>query len=128
MNPNNDALTAPHEPMARFCPGCGSVGEVPKDKFRDCCPDGARARKIPEELARQCHDLFRMAVDSATAVRPTPLTIAQIRDAALVDSWIFVNATVESLMKFTQAIERAHGIGSPGAPVVPTPTTPKAES
>lgn len=52
------------EPMARFCPGCGSVGVVPK-KFRDCCPDGASARIIPASLAAQCHNLFQGAINNA---------------------------------------------------------------
>lgn len=54
------------EDMVRFCPGCGSVGEVEK-KFRDCCPDGSRARLIPEPLARQCRDLFQLALRAATS-------------------------------------------------------------
>ena len=33
----------PLEPLTRFCPGCGSVGDVPA-KYRDCCPDGSHAR------------------------------------------------------------------------------------
>ena len=54
------------EPMTRFCPGCGSVGEVPK-KYRDCCPDGSDSRVIPEKLAKQCHDLFQGALQAAMA-------------------------------------------------------------
>lgn len=55
---------APVEAMVRFCPGCGSVGEVP-DAYRDCCPDGIGARVIPAALATKCHDLFRMALSAA---------------------------------------------------------------
>lgn len=51
------------EPMARFCPGCGSVGPVP-EKYRDCCPDGDKARMIPEALARHCRDLFQLALSA----------------------------------------------------------------
>lgn len=54
------------EPMTRFCPGCGSVGDVPK-KYRDCCPDGSNSRVIPEKLAKQCHDLFQGALQAAMA-------------------------------------------------------------
>lgn len=54
----------PVEPMTRFCPGCGSVGEVDYTKHLDCCPDGMQARIIPEQLARQCHDLFHAALDA----------------------------------------------------------------
>lgn len=60
-------IQATPEPVLRFCPGCGSVGDVP-DTYRDCCPDGANARLIPESLAHRCHDLFRLALDVATGV------------------------------------------------------------
>jgi hypothetical protein len=62
-------LTAEPEPMARFCPGCGSVGEVPS-KYRDCCPDGGRARVIPESLAKHCRDLFQLAINAAAPAAP----------------------------------------------------------
>lgn len=52
------------EPMTRFCPGCGSVGPVP-NTYRDCCPDGGRARIIPESLAVRCRDLFQAALVAA---------------------------------------------------------------
>ena len=52
------------EPLTRFCPGCGSVGDVP-DSYRDCCPDGAKARLIPTSLAHHCHDLFTLALGVA---------------------------------------------------------------
>jgi hypothetical protein len=45
------------EPMVRFCPECGNVGEV-EPGFRDCCPDGSAARVIPEPLARKCRETF----------------------------------------------------------------------
>lgn len=54
------------EPLTRFCPGCGSVGPVP-EKYRDCCPDGSRARMIPEPLANHCRDLFLVALGGARA-------------------------------------------------------------
>lgn len=57
------------EKLVRFCPGCGSVGDVP-DTFRDCCPDGSNARMIPEDLATRCHDLFLLALDGAKAQQP----------------------------------------------------------
>lgn len=65
------ADAANSEPMTRFCPGCGSVGDVP-DKFRDCCPDGSHARMIPASLAQRCHDLFKLALDGAAADAATP--------------------------------------------------------
>jgi hypothetical protein len=55
------APQASAEPLARYCPGCGSVGPV-EDKYRDCCPDGNQARMIPARLAEQCRDTFRLAI------------------------------------------------------------------
>lgn len=57
------------EALVRFCPGCGSIGEV-ESKYRDCCPDGSHARRIPESLATRCQSLFRAALESAVAPQP----------------------------------------------------------
>jgi hypothetical protein len=68
------------EPMTRFCPGCGSVGDVPS-QYRDCCPDGKRARMIPKNMADQCHDLFQLALDGArqsAPPKPVPMTDEQM--------------------------------------------------
>lgn len=68
------ALAAPEpkaEAMVRFCPGCGSVGPVP-ETYRDCCPDGKKARMIPASLAAHCHDLFQLALEAAPAAQPQP--------------------------------------------------------
>ncbi|MVT38909.1 hypothetical protein GO497_25020 [Acidovorax citrulli] len=60
------------EAVTRFCPGCGSVGDV-VGNYKDCCPDGANARLIPVSLARKCHDLFRAALDATFAsLSPAP--------------------------------------------------------
>lgn len=64
------------EQLTRFCPGCGSVGEVDA-KFRDCCPDGSQARVIPVALANKCHDLFQLALASASP----PVAVQEERDA-----------------------------------------------
>jgi hypothetical protein len=45
----------------RYCPECGSVGPVPKDK-RDCCPDGNRAVTVPPEVAEQARAGFQLAL------------------------------------------------------------------
>lgn len=71
------------EPVLRFCPGCGSVGDVP-DTYRDCCPDGANARLIPASLAHRCHDLFRLALDAATP-EPVGEPVAWLRASELAD-------------------------------------------
>lgn len=54
------------EPMTRFCPACGLVGEV-DPKHRDCCPDGAKARVIPKDLADHCHNLWSIAICASLA-------------------------------------------------------------
>jgi len=61
------------EPTTRFCPGCGSIGPVP-DTYRDCCPDGGKAREIPASLATQCHDLFQLAL-GATDLAPDLIAV-----------------------------------------------------
>lgn len=60
--------TAPtcSEPMVRYCPGCGSIGPIPK-AYRDCCPDGAEARLIPQAMAEKCRDTFKVAIKAMMA-------------------------------------------------------------
>ncbi|HBL65942.1 MAG TPA: hypothetical protein DDZ58_08570 [Achromobacter sp.] len=60
------APQASTEPLARYCPGCGSVGPV-GDEYRDCCPDGNQARMIPARLAEKCRDTFRLAIQTLLA-------------------------------------------------------------
>lgn len=62
----NAAPQASAEPLARYCPGCGSVGSVGYE-YRDCCPDGNQARMIPARLAEQCRDTFRLAIQTLLA-------------------------------------------------------------
>jgi|GEM_PF-2949113 len=50
------------EPMVRFCPQCGLIGE-PGEQYRDCCPDGSHARVVPKKFAEDCQQLFRFVVD-----------------------------------------------------------------
>lgn len=63
-----DVANQAAEPLVRFCPGCGSVGEI-GDGYRDCCPDGNEARMIPEKLAGKCQDLFQTALRGVLAQR-----------------------------------------------------------
>jgi hypothetical protein len=60
---------APAEELARFCPACGSVGDV-GPAYRDCCPDGNEARLIPKRLAEKCHELFKVALSTMRAAGP----------------------------------------------------------
>ena len=57
------AQVAPAEELARFCPACGHVGDV-GSAFRDCCPDGNEARRIPKRLANKCSELFKAALST----------------------------------------------------------------
>lgn len=86
------------EPMARFCPQCGLVGEV-GDGYRDCCPDGSSARIVPKKFAEQCRDLFRMAVDGI-AQQATPAANALLAGhfvrRSMHGPWVEVDPTKES--------------------------------
>ncbi len=74
------------ETLTRFCPGCGSVGEV-DTAFRDCCPDGSDARLIPKALAGQCRSLFLAALKSVAASHIKAMTEQQRKDAARTSDW-----------------------------------------
>lgn len=54
------------ERLARYCPGCGSVGPVEGD-YHDCCPDGDEARMVPAALAEKCRETFNIAVKALMA-------------------------------------------------------------
>lgn len=59
---------AEQEPLVRFCPGCGSIGEV-DSKYRDCCPDGIKARLVPSRFAEECQGLFNLVIGNVAPVR-----------------------------------------------------------
>lgn len=59
---------AEQEPLVRFCPVCGSIGEV-DSKYRDCCPDGIKARLVPSRFAEECQGLFNLAIGNVAPVR-----------------------------------------------------------
>lgn len=131
------AAAIPKEPMTRFCPGCGSLGEVDRKKFRDCCPDGVRARVIPVKLAEKCHDLFQVALQVASqpeveqVERPKadgrgrkPLTPAQMeagREAIFSTGNPFCPCDSKTFRKVAQWTERHHRIGV--APATQEPAT-----
>lgn len=78
------AAPQPAEPLARYCPGCGSVGPV-EAQYRDCCPDGSEARMIPQDLAQKCHDHFQLALGAALAAQqaaPAAQEPIDLREAA----------------------------------------------
>lgn len=81
--PGTALLRGEGEQFTRFCPGCGSVGEVDA-KFQDCCPDGSGARLIPASLAQKCHDLFLLALVGASQ----PELSESQPNAALADGWM----------------------------------------
>jgi len=89
------AHVAPAEELARFCPACGSVGDV-GPAYRDCCPDGNEARPIPKRLAAKCHELFKVALSTMRAAAPAspaqaePLPAASVSapaPAELIECW-----------------------------------------
>lgn len=79
------------EELARFCPACGSVGDV-GPAYRDCCPDGNEARLIPKRLAEKCHELFKVALSTMRAATPAspaqaaPLPAASVSAPAPAES------------------------------------------
>ncbi|CAB3729243.1 hypothetical protein [Achromobacter piechaudii] len=94
----NAAPEASAEPLARYCPGCGSVGPV-GDEYRDCYPDGIQARMIPARLAEQCRDTFRLAIksllaDAAANDSAAPQASEAVRDAALEEAAKVAESTV----------------------------------
>lgn len=60
---DNSAAVATEWKLVRYCPECGSVGEV-GNGFIDCCPDGNHAVRVPQKIAEQAHAGF--------AAAPTP--------------------------------------------------------
>lgn len=56
----------PQEPMTRYCPECGHIGDVPSTA-RDCCPDGMHARVVPLAFAQKCKETFDCAIASNVA-------------------------------------------------------------
>jgi hypothetical protein len=65
------ASAAPLEPMVRFCPACGSIGDIYYSKHRDCCPDGSEARRIPVSLANKCRELFMATLANVAPIDPS---------------------------------------------------------
>lgn len=66
------AVPALTEPVVRFCPECGSIGEVPVSNI-NCCPDGSAARYVPQKFAEICQHTFHMLIGKiAAAPQPSP--------------------------------------------------------
>lgn len=74
---------AEQEPLVRFCPGCGSIGEV-DSKYRDCCPDGIKARLVPSRFAEECQGLFNLAIGN---VAPVQEPVAWVKYNHLTDTY-----------------------------------------
>lgn len=47
--------------LVRFCPECGSVGDVGPG-YRDCCPDGNHAVRVPRVIAEQAQRGFQSTI------------------------------------------------------------------
>jgi len=83
-------VAVPEEELARFCPACGSVGEVGPG-YRDCCPDGSEARLIPKRLAEKCHELFKVALSTMRAAAPA----SPAQAAPLPTPYISINENIQ---------------------------------
>jgi len=75
---------APAEELTRFCPACGSVGDIGPE-YRDCCPDGNESRRIPESLAEKCRELFKAALHSGVAAGQ--VAVPEMTDEQIVAVW-----------------------------------------
>lgn len=50
------------EDRVRYCPECGLIGPV-NVNFRDCCPDGNMAVKVPPLVAEQARIGFMSQIE-----------------------------------------------------------------
>lgn len=64
----------PIEPLIRFCPECGHLGDIDSG-FKDCCPDGSHARRVPTKFAELCSKLFQDALTRRTKPVAKEITI-----------------------------------------------------
>jgi len=53
----------PPEELIRFCPECGSIGEIDK-KYHKCCPDGNSARMVPKKFAEKMKSVWDYHMDA----------------------------------------------------------------
>lgn len=79
------AEPAQAEETVRFCPHCASIGDI-DDKYRDCCPDGSVARRIPRKLAEVCRDTFKLAISAASQAAPaSPEQVQALTDERIAE-------------------------------------------
>ena len=72
------------ERLARYCPGCGSVGPVERD-YHDCCPDGGEAHMVPAALAEKCRETFNIAAKAL--MKDAAVNDASAQGAGERESW-----------------------------------------
>lgn len=70
------------EPMSRFCPECGHVGEVGAG-HSDCCPDGSHAFMVPARWANELREGFKARfckpqVQLAAVQQAVPAQVVQL--------------------------------------------------
>ena len=106
------------EPKVRYCPECGSIGEVPA-KALDCCPDGGAARYVPERFATLCRESFMraLAAPPAAPAKLEPLTLREI--AVLTEPWAHVRSDYS--IGIARAVEAAHNAKLGGADGIKPP-------
>ena len=66
--------------MTRYCPECGLVGKVGK-RFVDCCPDGDKARRVPEDIAIQAGAGFAVLYPRSSATDAAPPAVDKLVEA-----------------------------------------------
>jgi len=75
------------ETMVRYCPECGTIGDVPAPA-RDCSPDGGHARMLPLKFAELCRGAFLQSIAQPEQQAPassTDFMQRRGRDADIVD-------------------------------------------
>ena len=89
--------------LIRYCPGCGSIGEV-EVTYRNCCPDGNLAFKVPHNFAKACSATFKALINSP-ATSPAP-AVVQMTDEQIerIAIQFYKNRLVPQDFKFARAI------------------------
>lgn len=105
-----------NETLVRFCPECGSLGDVPAPHLT-CCPDGSHARLVPEKFAQLCHALFKDAIaQTAASVEPVAWRTPK---AGIGNGYNYVEDMVgeeERFLKYWQPLYAAPVAAQPSAP------------
>jgi hypothetical protein len=106
------------EPLVRFCPECGGIGEV-EPPARDCCPDGSAARYVPQKFAEACRATFKLAIAPAAPLGAHEL-LEIARSTGLRSFLHGVNATdARAILECYQLAVDAYRASMPADPTAP---------